>query len=602
MASNFTVTVPDIGDFEEVAVIEILVAPGQRIEAEASVVTLESDKATMEIPSPRAGVVEAVLVAVNDTVSEGTPLVRLALEDVDVAAPAREAAPEDDAAPTRKPASSDDVAPTAETVGDEVAANATSARGSADADHAEVLVLGAGPGGYTAAFRAADLGKHVVLVERDPVLGGVCLNAGCIPSKVLLHLAEVIHETEGLAAAGVSFDAPRLDFAKIHAHVDRVVSRLNQGLAKLADQRGVRVLTGSGRFIGPNRVEVETESGSHALSFDAAIVAVGSRPATLPGMPDDPRVLDSTSALRVDPEARRLLVVGGGIIGLEMAAVYDALGAEVTVVELLPQLMPGTDPDLVRPLARSIARRYAGVHLETRVTGVEATDEGLLVHLEGGKAPDAAVYDRVLVAIGRVPNGDRIDLERAGVQVDERGFVPTDDRLRTNVPHIYAIGDVTGSPMLAHKATHEGAIAAESICGLPSAFDAAIPSVAYTDPEIAWVGLTEAEARERGLAVEKSVFPWVASGRALGIGRTEGSTKLLFDAESGRLRGAGIVGPSAGELIAEATLAIELGANAEDLALTIHPHPTLSETLGFAAQIAAGTITDLYLPKKRADS
>jgi len=574
--ATFTVTVPDIGDFEEVAVIEILVVPGQRIEAETSVVTLESDKATMEIPSPRAGVVEAVLVAIEDSVSEGTPLVRLA--EV-----------EESEQPASEPAQPGGKAASEPAPGE-----------AADADdHAEVLVLGAGPGGYTAAFRAADLGRRVVLVERDPVLGGVCLNAGCIPSKVLLHLAEVIHEAEGLAAAGVAFDTPRLDFAKIRAHMDRVVSHLNQGLAKLASQRGVRVVTGSGRFTGPHRVAIETAEGSREISFDAAIIAVGSRPAALPDLPDDPRVLDSTSALRVDPEVQRLLVVGGGIIGLEMAAVYDALGAKVTVVELLPQLMPGTDPDLVRPLARWIGRRYEGIHLETKVTGVEASEEGLRVHFEGAKAPDSAVYDRVLVAIGRIPNGDRIDAERAGVRVDERGFIPTDDRLRTNVAHIHAIGDVTGPPMLAHKATHEGVVAAEVICGLPAAFDAAIPSVAYTDPEVAWVGLTETEAARRGLAVEKAVFPWVASGRALGIGRSEGSTKLLFDAETGRLRGAGIVGPSAGELIAEATLAIELGANAEDLALTIHPHPTLSETLGFAAEMAAGTITDLYLPKPR---
>lgn len=588
MATSFTIQVPDIGDFEQVAVIEVLVAPGQRIEIDTSIVTLESDKATMEIPSPRAGIVRELLVAVNDSVSAGAPLVRLEVSDEAEPTP-----PPGPAAPS--PAGTD---PARAADPEPAPASPTPVPDGADL-HAEVLVLGAGPGGYTAAFRAADLGKRVVLVERDPVLGGVCLNVGCIPSKALLHLANVIHEAEATAQAGVEFAAPRLDFTKIRAHKDKVVARLNQGLAKLAQQRKVEVLTGSGRFTGPHSAEVETAEGMRSVSFDSAIVAVGSRSAKLPGLPDDPRVLDSTTALEVDPEARRLLVIGGGIIGLEMAAIYDALGSEVTVVELLPSLMSGTDPDLVRPLARSIARRYAGIHLETRVTSVEAGPDGLRVSFAGAKAPEAATYDRVLVAVGRQPNGNQIDAERAGIRVDERGCISTDERQRTNVPHIYAIGDVTDGPMLAHKATHEGVVAAEVICGLPAAFDAVIPSVAYTDPEVAWVGLTETEASERGIDCEKAVFPWAASGRALGIGRTEGSTKLLFDRETGRLRGAGIVGPSAGDLIAEATLAIELGANAEDIALTIHPHPTLSETLGFAAELAAGTITDLYAPKSR---
>jgi dihydrolipoamide dehydrogenase len=582
--TTITVAVPDIGDFEDVAVIELLVSAGDRVEAETSLVTLESDKATMEIPSPRAGVVRELLVAVDDTVSEGSPLVRLEVEEEAAAGPEPEAQPEPGEA-AAQPATPEPATPRRPDSGSD--------------DHAEVLVLGAGPGGYTAAFRAADLGKQVVLVERYPVLGGVCLNVGCIPSKALLHLAEVIQEAEALREVGVVFAPPKLDFAKIRAHKDRVVTRLHRGLAKLAEQRRVRVVTGSGRFVGPNAVEVETADGVRRLSFDAAIVAVGSRSASLPGLPDDPRVLDSTSALEVDPNARRLLVIGGGIIGLELAAVYHALGAEVTVVELLPNLMSGADPDLVRPLARTIGRRYAGIHLETRVASLSPVSDGLRVGFEGAKAPEVSTFDRVLVAVGRLPNGDRIGAERAGIQLDERGCIPSDERQRTNVPHIFAIGDVSDGPMLAHKATHEGVVAAEAICGLPAAFDAVIPSVAYTDPEVAWVGVSETEAAEQGLALRKAVFPWTASGRALGIGRSEGLTKLLFDEQTGRLRGAGIVGPSAGELIAEATLAIELGAVAEDLALTIHPHPTLSETLGFAAEIAAGTITDLYLPPRK---
>ena len=464
----------------------------------------------------------------------------------------------------------------------------------AEGSHAEVLVLGAGPGGYTAAFRAADLGKRVVLVERYPTLGGVCLNVGCIPSKALLHVAEVLGQVEGLREHGVGFGEPEIDFAKLRAHKDAVVKRLTGGLAKLAEQRGVEVVTGDGRLTSANRVEVHTPDGLRRLSFDAAILAAGSRTVELPNQPDDPRVLDSTSALEVDGEARRLLVIGGGIIGLEMAAVYDALGSEVTVVELLPQLMTGADPDLVRPLRRRIEKRYAAVHLETKVSELRAADDGLHVRFEGAKAPAEAVFDRVLVAVGRRPNGDRIGAEAAGVHVDERGFVPVDERQRTNVPHIYAIGDLCGPPLLAHKATHEGKTAAEVIAGEPAAFDArAIPSVAYTDPEVAWVGLGEEEAKERGIACEKAVYPWAANGRALGMARSEGLSKLLFDPESKRLLGAGIVGPHAGELISELALALELGADAQDIALTVHPHPTLSETVAFAAEMAAGTVTDV---------
>jgi dihydrolipoamide dehydrogenase len=459
---------------------------------------------------------------------------------------------------------------------------------------AEVLVLGGGPGGYTAAFRAADLGKRVVLVERYAALGGVCLNVGCIPSKALLHVAFVIEEAAALAERGVTFGAPALDFAALRAHKDAVVKRLTKGLAQLAVQRKVEVVTGTARLASAHHVEVETASGARRVSFDAAILAAGSRNAALPNLPDDPRILDSTSALEVDGQARRLLVIGGGIIGLEMAAVYHALGSEVTVVELLPSLLSGVDSDLVRPLQRRIAQRYAAIHLQTKVSEMRAESEGLRVRFEGPNAPAESIFDRVLIAVGRRPNGDRIGAEAAGVRVDARGFVPVDDRQRTNVAHIHAIGDLCGGPMLAHKAMHEGAVAAEVIAGLPVTFDArAIPSVAYTDPEVAWVGLTEADAAQRGVAFEKASFPWAASGRALGIARSEGLTKLLFEPESQRLLGAGVVGVNAGELIAELALAIELGADVWDVALTVHPHPSLSETVGLAAQVAAGTVTDI---------
>jgi len=480
-------------------------------------------------------------------------------------------------------------------------AEATARAGAGEDLHAEVLVLGAGPGGYTTAFRAADLGKRVVLVERYAALGGVCLNVGCIPSKTLLHVAGVMAEAAALSERGVAFDAPRIDFAGLRAHKDKVVARLTGGLAKLAAQRKVEVLTGTGRFTSASRVEVETAEGTRSISFDAAIVAVGSRAARLPGLPhDDPRVMTSTEALEVEGGVERLLVIGGGVIGLEMATVYDALGAQVSVVEALPALLTGVDPDLVRPLQRRIARRYAGIFLETKVARIEPEAEGLRVHFEGRKSPEATVFDRVLVAVGRRSNADRVDAERAGIGLDAHGFIPVDAQQRTNVPNIFAIGDVAGAPLLAHKATHQGKTAAEVIAGLPAAFDAeAIPSVAYTDPEVAWTGLTELQAAEQDVAIEKAVFPWAASGRALGVGRVDGLTKLLLARNTERVLGAGIVGLHAGELITEATLAIKLGASAEDLALTIHPHPTLSETVGFAAEMAAGTITDLYAPRKR---
>jgi dihydrolipoamide dehydrogenase len=468
--------------------------------------------------------------------------------------------------------------------------------------HAEVLVLGAGPGGYTAAFRAADLGKQVVLVDRWPTLGGVCLNVGCIPSKALLHAAKVIAETRELGEqAGMRFGEPQIDLDKLRGWKDGIVKRLTGGLAGLARQRKVTVVRGSGRFVSPNHVEVETvDGGSKRLGFDQAIVACGSEPVTLPFIPhEDPRVLDSTSALDLEDVPKRLLVLGGGIIGLEMATVYHALGAEITVVELLDQLIPGADTDMVAPLANRLDKRYANIFLGTRLTAVVAVADGLRVQLDGARAPATDTFDKVLVAVGRKPNGRLIGAEQAGISIDEGGFIPADKQMRTNVPHIFAIGDVVGQPMLAHKATHEGKVAAEVAAGLSSAFDArGIPSVAYTDPEVAWVGLTETDARARSVTYQKSVFPWAASGRSLSLGRDEGLTKLLFDPGTDRVLGCGIVGPGAGDLISEAALAIELGADAGDIALTIHPHPTLSETIAFAAEAYEGTLTDLYVPKR----
>ncbi|QFY41537.1 dihydrolipoyl dehydrogenase [Candidatus Methylospira mobilis] len=466
--------------------------------------------------------------------------------------------------------------------------------------HAEVLVLGGGPGGYTAAFRAADLGKKVVLVERYPVLGGVCLNVGCIPSKALLHLAKIINEAEESAPLGVTFGKPELDLEKIRAWRQRVVKTLNTGLAGLAKQRQVTVVTGTGQFVSERLLAVQTADGEQRIGFDNAIIAVGSRAVKIPGFPyEDPRLMDSAGALELADIPAKLLVVGGGIIGLEMANVYHALGSKVTVVELSDQLIPGCDKDLVKPLHQRIQKQYENIRLETKVSRIEARPEGLLAFFEGAGAPESELFDRVLVAVGRNPSGKTIAAEKAGVHVDERGFIPVDDRQRTSVPHIFAIGDVVGNPMLAHKATHEGKVAAEVIAGKPSAFQAlTIPSVAYTDPEIAWMGQTEVQLVQQGIAFEKGAFPWAASGRAIGIGRREGITKLLCDKESGRILGAGMVGPNAGELIAEAVLALEMGADAEDIALTVHPHPTLSETFAFAAEMIDGSITDLYVGRK----
>ena len=465
--------------------------------------------------------------------------------------------------------------------------------------HAEVLVLGGGPGGYTAAFRAADLGKKVVLVERYPTLGGVCLNVGCIPSKALLHTAQIIHEAAESAGHGVTFGAPEIDLGKIRDYKNKVVKTLTTGLAGLAKQRGVTVVQGTGRFASDKSLAVATAEGDVAVTFDHAIIAVGSQPVKIPGFPhDDPRLIDSTGALELADAPQRLLVVGGGIIGLEMATVYHALGSAITVVELMDQLIPGCDADLVKPLHQRIQKWYENIYLKTKVARIEARDEGLRVFFEGEGAPESDTFDKVLVAVGRRPNGKLIDAEKAGIAVDERGFIPVDKCQRTNVSHIYAIGDVVGNPMLAHKATHEAKVAAEVIAGHPAAFLAlTIPSVAYTDPEVAWMGLTETRAKAEGIEYGKAVFPWAASGRALGIGRREGLTKILVDKDSKRILGAGMVGPNAGELVAETVLALEMGADIQDIALTIHPHPTLSETFAFAAEMAEGTITDLYIKK-----
>jgi len=593
-AGRVVVRVPDIGDFQDVEVVEVLVAPGDRVEAETSLITLESDKASVEVPSPRAGVVAELRVREGDRVSEGSEILVLEVpEAADAAAPpARDSAPREAAGAAPEPEPAPRSAPAARP--------APRAGAAGERLQTDVLVLGGGPGGYTAAFRAADLGKRVTLVERFPVLGGVCLHVGCIPSKALLHVAEGIQEAAALAAAGVEFGEPKLDLARLRARRDGVVARLAEGLGSLAKRRNVEVLTGFGRFEDARHVLVEAGGASTRVEFEHAIVAVGSRPVALPGLPDDPRVVDSTGALALGDVPRRLLVVGGGVIGLELATVYESLGSRVSVVELLPELLSGVDADLVRPLRKRLERRYEAIWCGTRLLELSAGPEELRARFEGPGAPAEARFDRALVAVGRTGRGNEIAAERAGLRVDERGYLAVDAQQRTNLPHVFAIGDVTGPPLLAHRAMHQGKVAAEVIAGLPAAFDpAAVPSVAYTDPEIAWAGLTEAEAKRSGLAVRKAVYPWSASGRALGLGREEGFTKLLFAEDGGRLVGAGIVGARAGDLIAEAVLAIELGADAEDLALTIHPHPTLSESLGLAAELAAGTITDLMPPRRR---
>ena len=581
MTQLIEIKVPDVGDFKDIPVIELLVKPGDTVEKETPLITLETDKATVEIPAPQAGVVKEIKVKVGDKVSEGSSILILEAADAETSS----------ATPVEIPPIALDSPPTAASIAAPVA------RGEI---HADVVVLGAGPGGYTAAFRAADLGKKVVLIERYPVLGGVCLNVGCIPSKALLHVAKVITEAEETEHQGVAFGQPAIEIDKLRAWKESVIGKLTKGLTALAKQRKVEVVHGTGKFTSPHMIEVETATGAKTVSFEHCIIAAGSSVARIPSFPyDDPRLMDSTGALQLANIPKRMLIIGGGIIGLEMATVYDALGCKVSVVELMEQLIPGADADLVKPLHRRIQKRYEAIYLKTRVAQIEPRESGLKVTFAGEKSPEPQIYDRVLLAVGRRPNGRAIGAENAGVNVDERGFIPVDKQLRTNVPHIFGIGDIVGEPMLAHKATHEGKLAAEIIAGHKAAFDArTIPSVAYTDPEIAWMGLTETEAAKQGIDYEKASFPWAASGRAIAMGREEGMTKLLLDKNTRRILGAGMVGVNAGELIAETVLALEMGADMEDLGLTIHPHPTLSETVFFAAEIAEGSITDLYMPKK----
>jgi len=604
MAETIEIKVPDIGGSKGIPVIEVLVKAGESVRKNQGIVTLESDKATMEVPSPADGVIKELKVKLGDSASEGTVVAILETAGASaVGAPEKtEASALKAAQATGKPVPSPAPAGHPLPGGEGKAPSKAVPQSGRKADiECQVVVLGSGPGGYTAAFRAADLGQDTVLIERYATLGGVCLNVGCIPSKALLHAGRVIEEAAHAEDIGLSFGKPKIDLDKLRASKDKVVKQLTGGLASMARQRKVTVVTGTGKFISPNEIEVEGKDGNKLVRFEKAIIAAGSHAVKLPGFPwDDQRMMDSTDALDLADIPKKLLVVGGGIIGLEMACVYDALGSEVTVVELLDQLMPGADADLVRPLQQRLAKRYAGIHLKVKVAKIEAEKKGLKATFEGDKAPAPQLYDRVLVAVGRSANGGKVNAEAAGVKVSERGFIAVDKQMRSNVPHIFAIGDLVGQPMLAHKATHEGKVAAEVAAGQKSEFVArVIPSVAYTDPEIAWVGLTEAEAKKAGIAYGVGKFPHAASGRAIGIGRTEGFTKLLFDEASHRVIGAGIVAPNAGDLIAEVALAIEMGCEAADIGLTIHPHPTLSESVGMAAEVYEGTITDLYIPKKK---
>ena len=593
------IKVPDLGSFQDVPVIDVLVQAGDVVEVDTPLLTLETDKATMDVPSPIAGTVEAITVTRGTKVSTGSVIARIVASAV--AAPASAAAAPASATAALASAAAAPASATAALASVSVTAPVVELGPVVGtARHAKVLVLGAGPGGYTAAFRAADLGLEVTLVERWPVLGGVCLNVGCIPSKALLHAARVVDEAQAMAGHGISFGPPQIDLDRLRSWKSSVVGKLTGGLSGLARQRKVTVIRGDGRFVAPRVLEVTGEEGTQRIGFDHCIIAAGSEPMRLPFVPDDPRVMDSTAALELQDIPQRLLVIGGGIIGLEMGCVYDALGSKVSVVELMDQLMPGADPDLVKPLEKRLRKRYEQILLGVKVQAVEALPEGLRVTFSGTGAPTPQIYDRVLVAVGRRPNGSGIGIEAAGLSVDPRGFLSVDRQMRTAQPHIFAIGDIVGQPMLAHKATHEGKVAAEVIAGEKRAFDArAIPSVAYTDPEVAWVGLTESEAKAKGIEYQKGSFPWAASGRSLAQGRDEGFTKLLFDPQTHRVLGGGIVGSSAGELIGEVALAIEMGADAADIGLTIHPHPTLSESVAMSAEAFEGTLTDLYLPKRK---
>ena len=577
MSEKKQIKVPDIGDFKDVPVIEIPVSVGTEVKKEDTLITIESDKATLDIPAPVAGKVTEIHLKIGDKISEGTLILTLETQATDQSRSKQE----------QSIKSEDPVV------------YQSSAKTTQSDHHADLVVLGAGPGGYTAAFRAADLGKKVILIERYPTLGGVCLNVGCIPSKALLHIAKLISEIEELKSLGLDLGSGHPDKTNVRAFAANVVGKLTAGLKHMAKQRKVEVIQGVGSFTSQNAISIDANGSSQTVTFDHAIIAAGSQAAKIPGFPDDPRILDSTSALLLENIPERMLVIGGGIIGLEMATVYAALGTKITIVEMLDVLVAGCDKDIVRPLQKRISGQYENIFLKTSVMNVEAKKSGLTVSFTGKDVPEQDTFDAILVAVGRKPNGKLIGAETAGVQVDDRGFIAVDDQMRTNVPQIFAIGDIVGQPMLAHKATHEGKVAAEVIAGHKSAFlNRVIPSVAYTDPEVAWVGVTEIQAKEQKLDYGKGVFPWAASGRSLSLGRDEGITKILFDKETRRIIGAAIVGPNAGDLIAECALAIEMGADAEDIGLTIHPHPTLSETIGMAAEVFEGTITDLYLPKK----
>lgn len=586
MSELVEVKLPDVGDFTDVEVIEILVEPGDTIELEQGLITLESDKASMEIPSSAAGVVRDIKVSIGDRISEGSLILTV---ESSAAAPEQPSVETAGQHVSSAPVKFADDAPAVE-----------GSQGVADI-HTQVMVLGAGPGGYTAAFRAADLGKNVVMVERYPDLGGVCLNVGCIPSKALLHTVDIINEAADLSHMGVSFSKPKVDLEQLRAGKDKVVNKLTSGLKGMARARKVQVIQGTAQFISPRQLSIETSDGTTIVEFEHCIIACGSSAVKIPVFPnDDPRLMDSTGALELTDVPKKMLIIGGGIIGLEMATVYSALGSSIDIVELQDSLIPGCDKDLVRPLQKRLGKKLNNILLKTKVSDIKVLKSGLKVSFEGDNAPAAQTYEKVLVAVGRRPNGKLIQAESAGVHVDEQGFIAVDQHMRTNVPHIFAIGDVVGNPMLAHKATHEAKVAAEVIAGQPALFDPmTIPSVAYTDPEVAWMGLTETEAKAAGTTYEKAVFPWAASGRAIGIGREEGLTKLLFDPETKRILGAGIVGVNAGELIGETVLALEMGADAEDIGLTIHPHPTLNESICLAAEVAEGSCTDLPPPRKR---
>ena len=580
MAELKKIHIPNIGDFDSVEVIEIMVKVGDKINIEDSLITVESDKASMDIPSPASGLIKSIDIKVGDEVKEGSLILSIDSEIED---------------------SSEEKAPAEKKQASQEKETQPSPQNEKSDEEYDVAVLGSGPGGYTAAFRAADLGLKVVLIERYTTIGGVCLNVGCIPSKALLHTAKVITDAEDTASHGVSFSQPKIDLDQLRNwKSNKVVKKLTMGLAQMAKQRDVKVIEGEGKFASSNQITVNLNDGAKKIiGFKSAIIAAGSQSSKIPNTPDDERIMDSTGALELKDIPKKLLIIGGGIIGLEMGTVYEALGSEVSVVELSDGLIQGCDRDIVKPLHRRMEKRFENIWLKTKVTNIETIKEGVVVYFEGDDVPEKLTFDRVLVAVGRKPNGHKIDAEKAGVKVDEHGFIDVDKQMKTNVDHIYAIGDIVGQPMLAHKATHEGKVAAEVIAGEKVEFQAmTIPSVAYTDPEIAWAGITEDEAKLKEIEIEKAVFPWAASGRAISTNRTEGMTKLIFDKKTNRIIGAGIVGTNAGELIAETVLSIEMGADAHDIGLSIHPHPTLSESVAMASEIKEGSITDLYIKKK----